>query len=159
MERVGPLLNTKQATIRLRGIPMDLGCWLEIDARYDDPLAATRPHIELYVRWWQEVRHYRPSTMSRRMSVVAGFYRTYVIDAVLEHSPAEYVRRPNVPPESPTLGLTHLGTVIERSRRRGAGRSLVQEQIRHHSRPVPRSRGGTEGHCGSVLGLMTKILR
>jgi integrase/recombinase XerD len=42
------------------------------------------------------------------MSVVAGFYRTCVIDGVLEHSPADYVRRPNVPPESPTLGLTHL---------------------------------------------------
>ncbi|MGZ5400530.1 MAG: tyrosine-type recombinase/integrase [Nocardioides sp.] len=27
---------------------------------------------------------------------------------MLEHSPAEYVRRPNVPAESPTLGLTHL---------------------------------------------------
>jgi len=37
---------------------------------------------------------------------VAGFYRTCVIDEVLAHSPAEYVRRPNVPPESPTLGLT-----------------------------------------------------
>jgi integrase/recombinase XerD len=31
-----------------------------------------------------------------------------VIDQVLAHSPAEYVRRPNVPPESPTLGLNHL---------------------------------------------------
>lgn len=31
-----------------------------------------------------------------------------MIDAVLEHSPAEYVRRPGVPPESPTLGLSHL---------------------------------------------------
>jgi site-specific recombinase XerD len=73
-----------------------------------DPFAATRPHIELYVRWLQEVRHYRPSTVSRRMSVVAGFYRTCVIDGVLEHSPADYVRRPHVPTESPTLGLTHL---------------------------------------------------
>jgi len=35
-------------------------------------------------------------------------YRTCVIDEVLEHSPADYVRRPNVPPESPTLGLSHL---------------------------------------------------
>jgi integrase/recombinase XerD len=26
----------------------------------------------------------------------------------LDHSPADYVRRPNVPPESPTLGLTRL---------------------------------------------------
>lgn len=80
--------------------------WCE--SRDLDPLAATRPHIELYVRWLQEVRRYRPSTVSRRTSVVAGFYRTCVIDAVLEHSPAEYVRRPNVPAESPTLGLTHL---------------------------------------------------
>ena len=46
--------------------------------------------------------------MSRRLSVVAGFYRTCVIDGVLEHSPADYVRRPRIPPESPTLGLTHL---------------------------------------------------
>jgi integrase/recombinase XerD len=27
---------------------------------------------------------------------------------MLEHSPAESVRRPTVPPESPTLGFTHL---------------------------------------------------
>lgn len=40
--------------------------------------------------------------------MVAGFYRTCVIDTVLEHSPAEYVRRPMVPNESPTLGLSHL---------------------------------------------------
>jgi integrase/recombinase XerD len=71
-------------------------------------LAATRPQIELYVRWLPEVRRYRPSTVSRRVSVLAGFYRTCVIDGVLEHSPADYVRRPNVPAESPTLGLTHL---------------------------------------------------
>ena len=39
---------------------------------------------------------------------MAGFYRTAVIDGLLEHSPAEHVRRPRVPAESPTLGLTHL---------------------------------------------------
>lgn len=72
------------------------------------PLAAGRAQIELYVRWMQEVRRFKPSTVSRRMSVVIGFYRTCVIDTVLEHSPAEYVRRPVVPSESPTLGLSHL---------------------------------------------------
>jgi hypothetical protein len=46
--------------------------------------------------------------VSRRTSAVAGFYRTCVIDGVLEHSPAEHLRRPRVPPEPPTLGLTHL---------------------------------------------------
>ena len=72
------------------------------------PLAAQRHDLELYLRWLQDVRRFKPSTVSRRLSVVAGFYRTCVIDGVLEHSPAAYVRRPTVPPESPTLGLTHL---------------------------------------------------
>jgi hypothetical protein len=40
--------------------------------------------------------------------VVTGFYRTCVIDGVLDHLPAEYVRRPTVPAESPTLGRSHL---------------------------------------------------
>ncbi|WP_405146993.1 tyrosine-type recombinase/integrase [Sphaerisporangium sp. NBC_01403] len=73
-----------------------------------EPLSVQRAQVELYVRWLQEIRRFRPSTVSRRLSVVAGFYRTCVIDGVLEHSPADHVRRPNVPPESPTLGLSHL---------------------------------------------------
>jgi site-specific recombinase XerD len=52
----------------------------------------------------QEIRRFKPSTVSRRFSVVAGFYRTCVIDGIMEHSPAEHVRRPAVPAESPTLG-------------------------------------------------------
>jgi integrase/recombinase XerD len=73
-----------------------------------DPLASQRPHLELYIRWMQEIRRFRPSTVSRRFSVTAGFYRTCAIDGILEHSPAEHVRRPAVPAESPTLGFTHL---------------------------------------------------
>src|SRR6266536_2042254 len=73
-----------------------------------DPLAAVRVDIERYVRWLQDVRRYQPSTVSRRLSVVVGFYRVCVIDQILPHSPADYVRRPLVPPESPTLGLGRL---------------------------------------------------
>ncbi len=87
----------------------DLRCFLSwCTVRRLHPLAAHRPHLELYIRWMQEIRHFKPSTVSRRFSVVAGFYRTAVIDGVLDHSPAEHVRRPSVPPESPTLGFTHL---------------------------------------------------
>jgi integrase/recombinase XerD len=87
----------------------DLRCYLAWCAeRGLDPLAARRPHLELYIRWMQEIRRFKPSTVSRRFSIVAGFYRTCVIDNLLEHSPAEHVRRPCVPPESPTLGFTHL---------------------------------------------------
>jgi integrase/recombinase XerD len=40
--------------------------------------------------------------------LAAGSYRTCVLDGIIEHSPAEHVRRPVVPAESPTLGFTHL---------------------------------------------------
>ena len=87
----------------------DLRCFLSwCTERGLDRLAAHRPHLELYIRWMQEIRCFKPSTVSRRFSVVAGFYKTCVIDGLLEHSPAEHVRRPAVPPESPTLGFTHL---------------------------------------------------
>lgn len=76
--------------------------------RHLAPLSATRVHIELYVRWMQEIRRFKPSTISRRLSVVVGFYRTCVVDGLLPVSPADHVRRPHVPPESPTLGLSHL---------------------------------------------------
>ena len=57
-----------------------------------DPLAARRPDLEQYIRWMQQACRFKPSTISRRFSVAAGFYRTRVIDAVLEHSPAEHAR-------------------------------------------------------------------
>jgi integrase/recombinase XerD len=57
----------------------DLRCYLSWCAeRGLDPLAARRPHLELYIRWMQEVRRFKPSTVSRRFSVAAGFYRTCV---------------------------------------------------------------------------------
>jgi hypothetical protein len=87
----------------------DLRCFLTWSAGHGlDPLAARRPQLELYIRWMQEIRRFKPSTVSRRFSVTAGFYRTCVIDGLLEHSPAEHFRRPSVPAESPTLGFTHL---------------------------------------------------
>ena len=87
----------------------DLRCYLAWCAeRGLDPLAVQRAHLELYIRWMQETCRFKPSTISRRFSVTAGFYRTCAINGVLEHSPAEHVRRPTVPPESPTLGFTHL---------------------------------------------------
>lgn len=73
-----------------------------------EPFEVERPHIEPSLRWMQEVRNYRPATISQRLSAIVGFYRVCVIDGALEHSPADYVSRPRVPAESPTLGLSQL---------------------------------------------------
>jgi site-specific recombinase XerD len=67
--------------------------------RQADPLRVRRADVELCVRWMEEVRRFKPSTVFRRLSVVTCFYRTCVIDAILDASPAAYVRRPPVPNE------------------------------------------------------------
>jgi hypothetical protein len=55
----------------------DLRCYLAWRAeRGLDPLAARRPHLELYIRWMQKIRRFKPSTVSRRFSVTAGFKLT-----------------------------------------------------------------------------------
>ena len=55
-------------------IESDLRCYLVWCAEQGlDPLAARRPHLELYIRWMQEIRRFKPSTVSRRFSVAAGF--------------------------------------------------------------------------------------
>ena len=42
----------------------DLRCYLVWCAeRGLDPLAAQRPHLELYIRWMQEIRRFKPSTV------------------------------------------------------------------------------------------------
>jgi hypothetical protein len=62
----------------------DLRCFLRWCAdRGMDPLAARRVDLEQYIRWMQEACRFKPSTISRRFSVAAGFYRTCVIDGVL----------------------------------------------------------------------------
>jgi integrase/recombinase XerD len=51
----------------------DLRCYLTWCAdRSLDPFLARRPHLELYIRWMQEVRRLKPSTVSRRFSVTAA---------------------------------------------------------------------------------------
>jgi hypothetical protein len=108
------------------------------------------------MHWMQEVRRFKPSTVSRRMSVVTGFYRTCVIDTVLEHSPAEYVRRPMVPNESPTLGLSHLQLPSSTDRyrrlvcrsnfaRRGVGYASSPSKSSDACRPTAPAQPGVAG--------------
>jgi len=64
-------------------------------ARGLEPFVASRVHVELWIRWMQEIRRLQPATVSRRVSVVAGFYPTCVIDGVLAASPADCTVSPS----------------------------------------------------------------
>ncbi len=72
-----------------------------------ETFAIKRGHIELWARSMEEKGLAR-ATIGRRLSTVAGFYRICVLDGLIEHSPAEYVRRPKIDTDSATLGLDRM---------------------------------------------------
>ena len=68
-----------------------------------DVLQAQRVHIDLYAR--QLADTYSPSTIARRLSTLAGYYRYACDEGLLDRNPVERVRRPRVPDTSPRSGL------------------------------------------------------
>ena len=65
-----------------------------------------------------EIRRFRPSTVSRRFFVTAGFYRACVLDGVLERSPAEHVRSPLGPSRLAVLAAANVPSCLELIRSR-----------------------------------------
>lgn len=61
-----------------------------------DALAATRAHLDFYIRWMQEVRGLAPSTVARRFTTVAMFYRYLDGEEIIGRNPASHVTRPKV---------------------------------------------------------------
>lgn len=71
-----------------------------------DPLAdVTRTHLEAWTRHLEAVDGLAPSTVARKLSAVTGLYRYCTDEGWTTANPADRVRRPSVPSESPTLGL------------------------------------------------------
>jgi integrase/recombinase XerD len=85
----------------------DLRCFWQWCADRDlTPLAAKRPHIELYLRDL-ELRGYAPATISRRLSTLAGLFKYAVIDEFLSANPTAAVTRPRVPWEGQRRTVLH----------------------------------------------------
>lgn len=74
---------------------------------------ARRPHLELYIRSLEE-QGYARSTVARRVSTVATYYRWCFEEELIDRNPAVHVRRPKVDQESTTLGLdrSELGSFL-----------------------------------------------
>lgn len=74
-----------------------------------------RHHLELYLRYLEEERHNKPTSIAHHASVIKVFYRFAAIDEYILKSPAENLRTPRVfIDESSTLGLERmeLGALI-----------------------------------------------
>ena len=65
---------------------------------------AKRAHIEIFGREMESAGRMR-STVARRLSTIASFYKYCHEEGLLDRNPAANVRRPKVDHESRTLGL------------------------------------------------------
>jgi site-specific recombinase XerD len=76
-------------------------------------LGVKRAHLELFARQMEAEGRMR-STVARRLSTLASFYRYCHVEGVLRRNPAANVRRPKVDHESRTLGLdrNELGALL-----------------------------------------------
>lgn len=68
-----------------------------------DPLDANRAAVDGYRQHLETTA--APSTIARRLSTLAGYYKYAVAENVLDSSPLDHVKRPGMPADSPTLGL------------------------------------------------------
>jgi integrase/recombinase XerD len=70
------------------------------------PLEATRPHLELYIRWMEQQtsaktgRPWAQATVNRRFCTIAVFYKYARRDKLITEDPAEFVDRPEVDKDS-----------------------------------------------------------
>src|SRR5262249_55384059 len=87
----------------------DLRCYLSWCAQRGlDPLAARRPHLELYIRWMQEIRHFKPSTVSRAVPGRGGCPQD-LCNRRPARAPTGRARpAPRGAPGITRLGVTHL---------------------------------------------------
>jgi site-specific recombinase XerD len=76
-------------------------------------LDVKRAHLELFARHMEANGRMR-STVARRLSTLASFYRYCHVEGLLRRNPAVNVRRPKVDHESHTLGLdcNELGALL-----------------------------------------------
>lgn len=90
----------------LTGYRSNLRMWFSWCEAHDvRPLDATRPYLEVWMRELEQ-RGLKPATINGRLNTVIGFYRFAKLDGYLVDNPADHVRRPKVPKQSSTLGLT-----------------------------------------------------
>ena len=80
-----------------------------------EPLKAKRGHLQAFALHLSEVRGNGPASVCRRIGTVAGFYRTAVLDDVIEFSPAQHLRLPTIhddPAKRTWLTRWELGAVM-----------------------------------------------
>lgn len=85
----------------------DLRTWFLFCETYNiGVLSARRPHIDAWARSLDEVDGFAPTTVARKLSAVAGFYKYAADEEVIGKNVAAAVRRPKVGNDTTSTGLS-----------------------------------------------------
>ena len=120
--------------------------------------SARRAHLELFGRWMEESGRMR-STVARRLSTLASFYRYCEQEQLVSENPARNVRRPKVDYESRTLGLdrNELGAFLVQA---GLGRDhALASLLALNGLRISEALGADIGNLDFERGHRTLILR
>ncbi len=120
-----------------------------------------RAHLELYGRWLEETGRMR-STVARRLSTLASFYKYCEQEQLVDRNPALNVRRPKVDYESRTLGLdrNELGAFLVQAGLGSARDHALASLLALNGLRVSEALGPDIGDLGFERGHRTlKILR
>lgn len=72
-----------------------------LDEARMDLLQVRRTHLDVFSRVHEKITDSNAS-VARRLAAISAFYRFLLLDEVIEKSPAEYIRRPQVDPDFTT---------------------------------------------------------
>lgn len=124
-------------------------------------LEVKRAHLEVFARQMESEGRMR-STVARRLSTLASFYRYCHMEGLLERNPAANVRRPKVDYESRTLGLdrNELGALLVQAGLSTARDHALVALLALNGLRISEALGADIGDLGSDRGHRTlRIVR
>jgi site-specific recombinase XerD len=141
----------------LEAYALDLRQWSQWCLDHDiDLFEVRRAHIELFARWLEETGRAR-STIARRLSTIAGFYRYCTEEQLIDHSPAAHIRRPKVSYESNQVGLdrNELGMFLVQAGIAGGRDHALVCMLAWNGLRISEALGADIEHSGMVRGHRT----
>jgi integrase len=118
-----------------------------------------RADIETFAREL-EARGRARATATRRLSMIAGFYRYAVEEELLDHSPAAHVRRPRVDYESHATALdrNEVGALLVAAGLGPAAEHALISLLALNGLRVPEATGADIEHLGLERGHRTLVI-
>lgn len=139
----------------------DLSCWFRwVRLQGVEVLEVKRAHLEMWMRDMEQNGFDRgplqASTIDRRLSTIAGFYKYAHIDGVIAANPAAYVRRPRIHDKvRPDIDSADIRRFLAVAERAGGARHVLAFLLTHNGLRVSEACSLNVEDLGSNRGHRT----